>query len=157
VEDGGSGSRSGFARFPELASLVMHLTAREDVGNFCDGKGYEGFAALTGVGSEVADGAVVDPYSVCLVCSCVTHLARRQGANVSKASVGLSVPVSGLIATDALCVVYSLPNAMVQRRIRIHGMSLIVVEAVPGRLWSKMRLWGLIKAVVGGSPGTRGI
>lgn len=96
---------------------------------FCDGEGYESFAALTGVRSGVADGAVVDPYSVCLVCGCVTHLARRQVANVPKASVGLSVPVSGLIATDALCVVYSLPNAMVQHPIMKEGVNVMVETA----------------------------
>jgi hypothetical protein len=34
MEDGRSSSSCRFARFPELASFVMHLTAREDVRDY---------------------------------------------------------------------------------------------------------------------------
>ena len=72
---------------------------------FCDGEGDESFAALTEVGSRVAYVAVVDPYPVRFVSSCVTYIARRQGANVSEAPVGLSMPVPGFTKPDTLYIV----------------------------------------------------
>jgi len=105
MEDRGSSSSRSFARFPELASFMMHLTTREDVRDFCDGKGDEGFTTLTKVGSQVAYGAVVDPYPIRFVSSCMTYITRRQGANVSEAPVGLPMPVSGFTKPDSLYIV----------------------------------------------------
>ena len=34
MEDGRSSSSCSFARFPELASFVMYLTARENMGDY---------------------------------------------------------------------------------------------------------------------------
>ena len=72
---------------------------------FCDGEGDEGFAALTEVGSQVAYVAVVDPYPIRFVSSCVTYIARGQAADVSEAAVGLSMPVSGFTKPDAFYIV----------------------------------------------------
>ena len=81
---------------------------------FCDGESDKCFAALTKVGSQIAYGAIVDPYPVRFVSGCVTYIARRQGANVSEAAVGLSMPVSGFMKADTLCIVKTLPNALIQ-------------------------------------------
>ena len=71
----------------------------------CDGEGDESFTALAEVGSQVAYGAVVDPYPIRFVSSCMTYIARRQSANVSEAPVGLSMPVSGFMKPDTFYIV----------------------------------------------------
>lgn len=156
---GGSGS-CGLTCFPELASLVVHLTVRENVGDFCDSESHEGFATLTRVGSQVVYVAVVDPNSVRFVSGRVSHLAGRQETWVAEASVGLSMPVSGFTKSNTLCIISALSDAMIESGIRIQGMSTIVVQSTPRGLGSKERLWGRAEAVVRRSPcsgGTRTI
>jgi len=80
---------------------------------FCDGEGDEGFTALTKIGPQIMHGAVVDPYPGCLVSGCMTHTTGRQGTNVSKATVGLSVPLSGFMKSNAFCIVSTFPDAMI--------------------------------------------
>jgi hypothetical protein len=119
MEDGRGGSGCSFARFPDLASLVRHLTSGEYMGNFCDGEGDKGFTTLTKVGSQVAYRVVVDPDPVGFVTRCMAYLAGRQGANVPETSIGLPVPVPGFVKPDTFCIVSTLPYAVVQHRVRV--------------------------------------
>jgi hypothetical protein len=78
------------------------------------GESQEGFTTLTKIGSCVAYVVVVDPDPVGFVSGRVTHLVGRQGANVSKASVGLTMPVTGFMKPDTFCIVSTLPDPVIE-------------------------------------------
>ena len=90
----------------DVAVIVTSLT-------FCNGERHEGFATLTKVGSCIGYVAVVNPDPVRFVSGCVSYFSRRQGADVPEASIGLSMPVSGLVKPYALRIVSTLPNAVI--------------------------------------------
>lgn len=119
MEDGGGGSCRRFAGFPELSSFVMNLTNREYMGDLCDGEGDKSFTALAVVRSQIAYGPIMDPDPIRFVGGGVANIAGRYASNVPEAPVGLLMPVSGFLEVHAFCIVLTLPNAVIQGRIRI--------------------------------------
>lgn len=113
MEDCGGSGRRSFTCFPVPTSFVVHLNARENVGDFGNGQGQKSFSTLAKVGSQVAYSAIVDPDPVRFVSGRVAYFSGRQTANVAKASIGLSMPVSGFMKSDTLHIGTTLPNAVV--------------------------------------------
>jgi hypothetical protein len=94
----------------------------------------------------------VNPDPIGFVGGCVAYLAGGEGTNVPKSPIGLLMPVSGFLEPDTFCIVLTLPNAVIEGRVRVRGVSLIVVQSAPAKLGSEVGFWGLAKAVVGCSP-----
>lgn len=56
----------------------------------------------------------MNPDPVRLVSGCVSQFARGQSANIPEASVGHSMPVSGLAKPNTLRIISTFPNAVIQ-------------------------------------------